>query len=782
MKPDDVKTKSEELNLKETDSADSIGSEEVEQSSSPESSAFNHIRLSDHYEVQQLVGRGGMGAVYRVLDKTTNKIVAIKLMQSDVAKDQSAFKRFEQEVEAASSLSHDNLVSVYGHGKAEDGAPYLVMDYFEGESLSDIVKKEGALQAVRSLNLFLQIGEGLKHAHENKIIHRDIKPTNIIVSKNDDGSERARVVDFGIARVLPTNTRDTRSLTETGEVFGSPHYMSPEHCLGFMMDNKSDIYSFGCLMYEVLTGAPPFVADNPIQIVVKHINVEPSPFPANITRDITTRRLESVVMRCLEKDVETRYQSMEELLKDLRSIKEGKDPSKFSPRKKPKAEFTRQQIIISSVGLVIVGVYLLFGLILTGSGTFQNAIFVGITNLITWGGSFAFIKACVDRYKSIRAGKNEVGSWWTFLLLLSLAGVCTTAAPLAFYGSLNVLFHFKSDFVNVYMIRPLCYMQFAAATSLFLSTIGWILFHWQKGRNGGIKVAIQYICLVAVIAVSTLTLFRPFASQMSYQVGIQIRNDMPAVGKFLLSSAIELDPNNIRAQEDAIQDLYNSGKYDDVIAACTDRLDKIKGDKVNRSPYFKLRASAYQAKGLPRMAIVDWTAAINTTQNDGTSYENRAAQKVLLRDYQGALQDYELAVRYSPYSSDASREKAALHAALGQYSQAERELTIATSKDSPDTDLIFLKALVHRQMGFEDRVKQDFEELLRDIQEDPLNVNARDAIYAAYAATELGKTDLAKQFIAQAKDHGMEPSDLNRDPMIVDSKIPFKWEESSVQH
>src|SRR5579885_2448832 len=248
-----------------------------ENPTSPANEQMQHVELDDRYDVLAVIGTGGMGTVYKVLDKTTKRTLAVKVLQPDLSNDQTALRRFEQEAEAAAQLNHPNLVSVLSYGKTKNGAPYLVMDYFEGESLSAILKKETALDSGRALALFHQICEGLAHAHAQGVIHRDIKPANIIVSRTESG-EVARVVDFGIAKILPVSNRETHNLTETRQVFGSPHYMSPEHCLGFKMDERSDIYSLGCLMYEALTGNPPFAVNDAIQAVIKHINEEAKEF------------------------------------------------------------------------------------------------------------------------------------------------------------------------------------------------------------------------------------------------------------------------------------------------------------------------------------------------------------------------------------------------------------------------------------------------------------------------------------------------------------------------
>ena len=280
--------------------------------------------LPEQYEVLSMIGEGGMGCVYKVLDKNLNKIFAVKVLRPWLVENDDALRRFEQEAEAAKNLTHVNLASVYNFGVGKQGAPFLVMDYLEGDNLATVIEKEGCIDVPRALDLFIQIAETVGHAHLKGVIHRDIKPTNIIIERNSEGVEMAKLVDFGIAKVLPTEPGVTRGHTRTGEVFGSPPYMSPEQCLGNKLDAGSDIYAFGCVMYETLAGKPPFSDENSIKTILKHLDSEVPPFSRSTKQQAIPADLEYIVMRCLEKSPIDRYQSMHDLLDDLQKIKEGK--------------------------------------------------------------------------------------------------------------------------------------------------------------------------------------------------------------------------------------------------------------------------------------------------------------------------------------------------------------------------------------------------------------------------------------------------------------------------
>ncbi|MBX9671502.1 MAG: protein kinase [Candidatus Obscuribacterales bacterium] len=391
------------------------------------------------YVALEKIGTGGMGAVYKVLDRELDKHFAIKVLQSNLAKDSVALKRFEQEVESASKLAHPNLVAVYGYDRLPDGSPFLIMDFLEGNNLSQMIKEKGTLSCEQALDVFLQIAHGLAHAHERGVVHRDIKPTNIIVTAGADGRLTVKIVDFGIAKALPTANRETHNLTETGEVFGSPDYMSPEQCLGFMLDHRSDVYSLGCLMYEAMTGNTPFAGANPIQLVVKHINEEVPEFPAEAKRKKETQRLENVVLRCLEKDQSNRYQSMESLIGDLQAVKDGKQTSKYSRTKRAKPIFTTKAVI----GLVIViPVVLFYGMAVLFSASDASELTMRIVMAVVASGllvgTYIFFGMAQEKYRKIENRSVEERTGWAALALGCLSVVLVSVTPwpvgLAMFG------------------------------------------------------------------------------------------------------------------------------------------------------------------------------------------------------------------------------------------------------------------------------------------------------------------------------------------------------------
>jgi serine/threonine protein kinase len=273
--------------------------------------------VADRYLILSKLGAGGMCVVYKAKHQFMNRTVALKMLHSRLLDNTSSVKRFQQEAEAISLLSHANLVTAFDFGVLPEGQPYLVMDCADGSSLAEFINQHDNLPVERAVPIFIQIAGAISHAHHKGVMHRDLKPSNIILSKAEDGTDQAKVVDFGIATFLPESGLTREKLTQTGEFFGSCEYMSPEQCRGMKVDPRADIYSLGCVMYEALSGLAPFTGDNPFEIFQKHINEEALPF-SRVRRDLhVPAPLENMILKALSKEPEDRYQSMEQLKLDL---------------------------------------------------------------------------------------------------------------------------------------------------------------------------------------------------------------------------------------------------------------------------------------------------------------------------------------------------------------------------------------------------------------------------------------------------------------------------------
>lgn len=261
--------------------------------------------LGNRYELLEKIGNGGMAVVYKAKCKLLNRLVAVKILRNEFVADKEFLTRFKVEAQAAASLSHPNIVPIYDVGN-EGNIHYIVMEYINGITLKEYITQNGALPWRTAVNIAIQICSALEHAHNNHIVHRDIKPHNIIITKD----LIAKVTDFGIARAVTAST-----LTLTGNAIGSVHYFSPEQARGGYTDEKSDIYSLGIVLYEMLTGKVPFDGDSPISIVLKHFEEEMIP-PKQIVSSIPNS-VNDIVLKATQKNKIDRYQSTSEMLEDL---------------------------------------------------------------------------------------------------------------------------------------------------------------------------------------------------------------------------------------------------------------------------------------------------------------------------------------------------------------------------------------------------------------------------------------------------------------------------------
>lgn len=268
--------------------------------------------LGNRYEILEQIGIGGMSVVYKAKCHLLDRYVAIKVLKEDLTNDEEFIKKFRKESQAAASLSHPNIVNIYDVGYDKiDGKDihYIVMEYINGKTLKEVITEKGKLSESQTLDYSIQIAEALKHAHKNHIIHRDIKPHNIMITEDNI----VKVTDFGIARAVTSST-----ITTTSNVLGSVHYFSPEQARGGYTDEKSDIYSLGIVMYEMLTGKLPFNGETPIGIALKHVQDEI--IPPIVENPNISSSFNEIILKCVKKRQSDRYQNIDELLSDLKNI------------------------------------------------------------------------------------------------------------------------------------------------------------------------------------------------------------------------------------------------------------------------------------------------------------------------------------------------------------------------------------------------------------------------------------------------------------------------------
>jgi serine/threonine-protein kinase len=279
--------------------------------------AYLGATVDGRYEIEDVIGEGGMGVVYRCIHTIIGKRVAMKVLRADLARNDEVVERFLNEARSASSIGNPHIIDISDFGRLPDGATYFVMEYLEGQPLADFLEPGSLLDRERIGAVMIQLTEALAAAHAAGIVHRDLKPDNIFLIKRGSQDDFVKVLDFGIAKATSAGSK----LTQAGQVFGTPHYMSPEQAAGSIVDQRADIYAVGVMLYELLTGTLPFDAENFMGILTQHMYKDPPPPSSREgARGRIDPALERIVLRCLRKQPADRYQSMGELGDDLRAL------------------------------------------------------------------------------------------------------------------------------------------------------------------------------------------------------------------------------------------------------------------------------------------------------------------------------------------------------------------------------------------------------------------------------------------------------------------------------
>src|ERR1700749_768298 len=276
--------------------------------------------LSDRYEVGEILGFGGMSEVHLARDTRLHRDVAVKVLRADLARAPSFYLRFRREAQNAAALNHPAIVAVYDTGEAETATgplPYIVMEYVDGVTLRDIVHNDGPIEPRRAIEIIADACQALNFSHQHGIIHRDVKPANIMISTTN----AVKVMDFGIARAIADSGN---SVTQTAAVIGTAQYLSPEQARGEKVAARSNVYSLGCVLYEILTGEPPFVGDSPVAVAYQHVREDPVP-PSQRHEDVSAE-LDAVVLKALAKNPDNRYQTAAEMRADLVRVHNGEPP------------------------------------------------------------------------------------------------------------------------------------------------------------------------------------------------------------------------------------------------------------------------------------------------------------------------------------------------------------------------------------------------------------------------------------------------------------------------
>lgn len=303
--------------------------------------------IDQRYEVVQVLGTGAFGTVYKARQPQFDRLVAVKVLHRAIDNAEEV-SRFEREAQAINTLKHRNIVAFYGFG-VWNGAPYMVTELAHGENLFCVLSQTPQLERRRAIAIMQQVFSALSSAHQQGVIHRDLKPSNIILATTEDGSEIVKIIDFGLAKLLPGYGIPSQKLTETGFALGTVQYMSPEQCTGGIVDGRSDVYAAGCILYQCLTGRLPFEAAETVELMYQHLNAVARPLSEILPKDAMTEALQNFCDNCLSKEQDLRYASADEALKDLNAIAAGQSgkvkafSSSSSSRRRATIAFSQQR-------------------------------------------------------------------------------------------------------------------------------------------------------------------------------------------------------------------------------------------------------------------------------------------------------------------------------------------------------------------------------------------------------------------------------------------------------
>lgn len=276
--------------------------------------------VGGRYEVVALLGKGGMGKVFKVKHVELEKVFAMKTLHMHLTHDAATVERFKREARAASKIGCENIIEMTDYGEDPEAGHYFVMEFLEGDDLSKRIKKYGPMHYTETCHVVLQICDALAAVHHEGIIHRDLKPENIVLIDKDRRVDIVKILDFGIAAMKTQYEEGAERLTQAGTIFGTPTYMSPEQAYGMDLDSRTDIYSLGCILYEMMTGFVPFKADHPLQVLDMHLNVQPTP-PSVVRPDLSIPPpMEAIILRAMAKDKNERYQSVVEIQQAILSF------------------------------------------------------------------------------------------------------------------------------------------------------------------------------------------------------------------------------------------------------------------------------------------------------------------------------------------------------------------------------------------------------------------------------------------------------------------------------
>jgi eukaryotic-like serine/threonine-protein kinase len=656
--------------------------------------------LSQRYEIVRLIGHGGMGAVYEAFDRELERKVAIKVIRRDLALDTEMVRRFKQELLLARQVSHRNVVRIFDIGEWES-TRYISMEYVEGRELGEIVFRSGKLAHARAASIALQIAKALKAAHTEKVIHRDLKPQNIVIDEND----RAYVMDFGIARSM-----EQSGMTQTGAIVGTLEYMSPEQAKGEIADQRSDLYAFGLIFYEMLTGVSAFKGDTPLASLYKRIQERPVP-PAQLDSKIP-HELSAIVSRCLEPRPEKRYQSAAEVIADIDAW------LGYAPR----TDFRHSRILIphkSTIPLVL-SVLIAFALfagaawyLLRGRavatpqhapvtvlvGDFSNytgdPLFDGtlepMVNVAMEGASFvnAFNRGEARKIaKQLVPESSKLDEQVTRLVALNQSIGTVVSGSISRRGDEYKL---SAEALDGATGQSIASGEVIVPTKDdVLLAIPRLVIPIRKALGDSTSESAQLTASAGSFSVASLEALHQYGVAMEKQFAGDMQG---ALGSF--TKAAELDTSFARAYAGMATTSRNLGKVDDAANYFKAAMEHV--DRMTERERFRTRGAYYVVIGDLPKCVEEYSALVAKFPSDNIGHSNLAMCYNRLRNYPKAVEEAQRAVELSPNAAPQRMNLSLYSSYAGDFASGEREAR-EVQKINPKYEKGYL-ALADAQMG-----------------------------------------------------------------------------------
>ena len=614
--------------------------------------------IDKRYELISLLGVGGMSKVFKAKDLLSQSAVAIKLITPERMRDPKSLERLAQEAKLVSMLSHSNIAPLKEYGHDQDGTPYLVMEYIEGTTLSELLRQEGTIAPDRAIQIMLQVCEGLKQAHANGIIHRDLKPSNIILSQNG-ATEKAQILDFGIARILEQTNSAHVPMTETSEMLGTPWYMSPEACFGQIADQRSDIYQLGCIFCELLTGRKAFGGINAFEVMYKHVTGSPE-------LDDLHGDMKTIADRALSKNPAQRHQSMDELKQDLKvalsnyqqNKNEHRDKKRFSDFMSASNDslnslLPRRLGAAAIDAVAITGLFVPVAVILSAYLTQQYTDGTGMPKLY-----YIAIDAC-------RLGILDSFLVWPATLL-------TLVPDQALFWSGGLAEHFS--FLNLFRFE----CKLAAPTLILLNWLYHALF--ESSRLGATPGKI--ICKLGVRTGIAQSVSFWKASQRHFAKNLSMFFFLPGLIRFVIA----LKKNGVKTANVQLASQLRTPLHD-LLSKCGVKVASVKARKATAISFAVVSCmSALMLLPWVAISFSQYDLALKVNPNFQVAREMRAEANINHSKFREALADLNELEKALPTESRIYSKEAMVLCQLGQFDAAAAKIreAIKNCRDPKD--------------------------------------------------------------------------------------------------